>query len=247
MILTWDAATHNLCVYVDGSQRLCANSDFVNTVFGGNPNVSWGFTGSTGLYSNQQYFCPIFIPLPVILQRIDVSCADDSTILTWQTASEVNNAYFLVEKSMDSLSFQPLAFISGAGNSNTMQNYRYVDKNHEQKGMYYRLVQVDFDGKATNLGIRFIDCSNRSYGLSIEDVYQNNPLEISVNMLTGSIGKHHFQVLDANSRLISEKYQNLENLENTVNISLPEAVSGGIYIIKISNSETQVSEKVLLK
>jgi len=54
--IVWDAATKTLTTYVDGSLRLTTVRDFVATVFGGNPMVYWGFTGSTGGLFNLQRF-----------------------------------------------------------------------------------------------------------------------------------------------------------------------------------------------
>ena len=103
--VTWDPATKDLCVYVDGSQRLCCNHDFINSVFGGNPNVYWGFTGATGGYTNQQYFCPISIPLPVEMMDLKADCNNNKRILTWYTASETNNHFFTIERSEDGEKF----------------------------------------------------------------------------------------------------------------------------------------------
>lgn len=55
--IKWDAATHKLDVYFDCNLRLTYTGDIVNTIFGGNPNVYWGFTSSTGAESNLQKVC----------------------------------------------------------------------------------------------------------------------------------------------------------------------------------------------
>ncbi|MGC4101595.1 lectin-like domain-containing protein [Ferruginibacter sp.] len=56
MRVQWDAATTTLSIYIDGSLRVSAVRDLVNTVFAGNPMVYWGFTGSTGGEFNLQRF-----------------------------------------------------------------------------------------------------------------------------------------------------------------------------------------------
>ncbi len=60
--IVWDAATKTLSAYVDGDLRLAVVKDFTNTVFGGDPNVFWGFSGSTGGARNQQRFCTSLTP-----------------------------------------------------------------------------------------------------------------------------------------------------------------------------------------
>lgn len=54
--IVWDAVTKTFTAYVDGSLRLTTVRDFTATVFGGNPMVYWGFTGSTGAEFNYQGF-----------------------------------------------------------------------------------------------------------------------------------------------------------------------------------------------
>ena len=54
--IQWDVATTTLSIYVDGSLRISAVRDLVNTVFSGSPLVFWGFTGSTGGANNHQQF-----------------------------------------------------------------------------------------------------------------------------------------------------------------------------------------------
>lgn len=245
--VTWDAVAHNLCVYVDGNQRLCANSDFVNTVFGGNPLVTWGFTGSTGAYSNQQYFCPVNIPLPVSLQRLDVNCKDDKTVLNWQTASEVNNAYFVIEKASDTLSFETAGVVTGSGTSNSIKTYTFTDQNTSKGKSYYRLVQVDFDGKATNLGIRHIDCLNMSDKLNILSVMKRNEQNIEVIFNTPVSGKHKIEMLDGNSRIVSETDINADAGVVSALLGTPENPDQGIYYIRISNSQSSASSKFYIR
>lgn len=60
--VVWDASTKTYTTYVDGIQRVSVVNDFVNTTFGGNPLVFWGFTGATGGLSNEQRFCTALAP-----------------------------------------------------------------------------------------------------------------------------------------------------------------------------------------
>jgi gliding motility-associated-like protein len=66
--IKWDVATKTLSAYIDGVFRLSAVKDFTTDVFGGNPLVYWGFTGSTGGSKNLQQMCtalkPVFRFLP---------------------------------------------------------------------------------------------------------------------------------------------------------------------------------------
>ncbi|RYY32901.1 MAG: PKD domain-containing protein, partial [Sphingobacteriaceae bacterium] len=60
--VVWDATTKTLSIYFDAVQRLSIVNDLVNTTFGANPMVYWGFTGATGGLSNEQRFCTALTP-----------------------------------------------------------------------------------------------------------------------------------------------------------------------------------------
>lgn len=64
--VVWDATTNTLTVYFDGVLRLSYTGDIINTIFGGNPNVYWGFTAATGGANNQHQFCNALNPAFII-------------------------------------------------------------------------------------------------------------------------------------------------------------------------------------
>ena len=66
-------------------------------------------------------------PLPISLLDFEAVRNNESVNLNWQTASEINNAQFTIERSRDAIIFEELASLKGAGNSNTVQNYQRVD------------------------------------------------------------------------------------------------------------------------
>ena len=63
-----------------------------------------------------------------------------------ETATELNNAGFSIQRSKDNNKFIDLAFIKGKGTTTTLTSYRYIDKSGLSGKYYYRLKQVDYDG-----------------------------------------------------------------------------------------------------
>jgi hypothetical protein len=99
-------------------------------------------------------------PLPVELISFLAVPEDEAIRVTWVTASETNNSFFEVEKSVDGESFQLVARISGAGTTQNRTEYEIVDNKPSPGVSYYRLVQHDFDGTTTFsklLKIQFTD------------------------------------------------------------------------------------------
>ena len=85
-------------------------------------------------------------PLPVELVSFDGAYENPVVTLTWQTASELNNDYFTLERSASGTQFETLAKISGAGTSSQAHSYSYIDASPFPKVTYYRLKQTDYDG-----------------------------------------------------------------------------------------------------
>ena len=86
------------------------------------------------------------IPLPIELIYFDGKMDNNIVKLEWSTASEQNNDFFTVEKSINLKDWKIMCNIKGAGNSNTIKSYIVYDKIFDCALIYYRLKQTDFDG-----------------------------------------------------------------------------------------------------
>lgn len=95
-------------------------------------------------------------PLPVGLVSFTANVAYNTVLLNWITALEYNNDYFLIEKSIDGKEFELLGKVSPHEDAGT-KVYSYRDINPVEGISYYRLIQVDKDGKSHELGVQAID------------------------------------------------------------------------------------------
>jgi hypothetical protein len=89
----------------------------------------------------------VVVPLPIELSFFQARQIQKGVQLNWTTTSEINNAFFRVEHSVDGYEWKEIIRLSGAGNSQTMLEYETVDWQALQGMNYYRLVQEDFDGQ----------------------------------------------------------------------------------------------------
>ncbi len=106
-------------------------------------------TGSGG-YQLLPRYTTDFLPnnsLPVELSTFTAKVSQKSVVLTWQTATETNNAGFDVERSSGNTNFQKIAFVKGNGNSTGKNSYSFADQNLEAGSYSYRLKQIDYSGK----------------------------------------------------------------------------------------------------
>ena len=140
-------------------------------------------------------------PLPVTLLYFKVYCVGKYVALKWETASEINCDYYLVERSTDGISWEGVAYIQGAGNSNEISTYSWAD-NYDSNGaaLYYRLTQFDYNGDKEILGIQSIICNaatDDSWVTINTDIFNNilinftategEPYEIKVFNLLGEL------------------------------------------------------------
>lgn len=97
--------------------------------------------------------------LPVTLSAFSVTPQGNSALLHWQTASEKNNHYFEVERtqSLFENDWETLAVVTGAGHSDIPIDYYYQDQQINPGRSYYRLKQVDFDGRFEYSEIKYVN------------------------------------------------------------------------------------------
>ena len=96
-------------------------------------------------------------PLPISLISFQGEKNSSYNNLLWTTASEKNNDYFSIEKTIDGVNFENIGNVKGAENSIYSNSYKLTDNNIESILNYYRLVQTDFDGKKTYSNLISID------------------------------------------------------------------------------------------
>ncbi|MDT8411942.1 MAG: T9SS type A sorting domain-containing protein [Vicingaceae bacterium] len=162
---------------------------------------------------------------------------DNSNVLKWATLTEINNDYFTLERSTDAISFETIATIKGAGNSNTLHYYNYIDatlnlKHQTSNIFYYRLKQTDFDGTYSYSDV--IAIKNETNGLEV--YYHENYLNISVSTESISV-----QVVDLAGRVV---YSNNQLQKNRIDLSF---LSKGIYIYRIELPTTILSDKIVVQ
>jgi Secretion system C-terminal sorting domain len=104
-----------------------------------------GWVVSTGSNTAGAYNSPL--PLPVRLLFFQSETTQEGVNLSWQTSEEANNSHFEVQRSSDAQNFEGIGRVAGRGNSTETNTYTLTDATPRLGLNYYRLKQVDFDGK----------------------------------------------------------------------------------------------------
>ena len=176
-------------------------------------------------------------PLPVELVQFNADCQNNGTVkLSWTTASEINNDYFDVQKSFDASDFFSIGTVAGNGNSNTINYYEFIDE--ESGTAYYRLKQVDFDGKFDYSDVVVASCKTDNFEIKAYDNFSG----FAVQVLANFSDKVTIEIVDTRGRLIASKSVNI--IEGMNNFQLDENISTGIYFIRLNGEKMNESLKV---
>lgn len=160
-------------------------------------SVSTG-TGGSGAQGVQQAYVASN-PLPVHFKSFTGKCVGDQTSLTWETTSEISNAFFVVEKSLDGRQWRALSKVTGAFNSNEIRRYQYTDNAGDGKTSYYRIRQEDADGKTTiTNAITVFGCGG---SLEMISIYPNPTLE-GVSVSTNAKDQFKYALYDLKGILL---------------------------------------------
>ena len=156
-------------------------------------------------------------------------------ILEWATSSEQNSKEFKVERSLDAINFSAISTVPAAGNSSSISNYDYTDRNIDQLNssvMYYRLRQVDLDNTYSYSAVVRLTYKETA---SINSIVYPNPASRTLTITVGDknlVGTMAF-IYDMNGRLIESIKISAQS--QTVDIS---RYTNGIYLIRLDNKET---------
>ena len=138
----WSVAASGSDIYVGGNFRQTANFN--------NPSASGSNELSTIAITGDAFVAGYSIAsLPIELLSFEGQHTEKGNLLTWTTASEIQNKGFDIERSKDGIRFDKIGFVDGNGTVSQVQNYRFEDYTHlksSEKVVYYRLKQLDFDG-----------------------------------------------------------------------------------------------------
>lgn len=185
-------------------------------------------------------------PLPIQLLSFDAKKeGDDCVKLEWQTLGEVNNDYFVVERSVDGVSFEQLFEQPGMGNISDYVSYSKIDSFPHQGVSYYRLKQVDLNGDYTYSQIRSVSFE----GISIVAAYPNPAIDNVVLLLNSSFPTTAIiQIFDPLGKEMLRKQQKIGNELTTLDINIA-ALPTSSYIIKVTTEDNGrfFTQKQILK
>ena len=198
------------------------------------------FTGysSVGLLSTGE-LVPL-TTLPINLTSFTGKNENSSVRLSWSTASEQNNNRFEVLRAGEDQNFKKIGSVQGNGNSSKNLYYNFDDRTPLAGHNYYKLKQIDFDGKSEEFGPIVIKTDIKS--INFEVYATKNNADVSLNILGIKAEKVTIKIFDLTGRKLTEKTFDLEVGNNQFNLNMLN-MSEGIYVATLTTDQNFLSKK----
>lgn len=173
--------------------------------------------------------------LPIELVSFDAQLDKMNQVaITWATASEENNDFFTIERSIDGLNFSMLDTMNGAGNSNSLLEYEYIDKYPVAGTNYYRLKQTDYDGKFEYFKIVSVYMEAVQTEFSVISLGPNPYKDhFEVNFFSGDNKDVHLKLMDMQGNTIFSKSLETQIGQNSYIYYDQENLQPGVYLFTI--------------
>lgn len=238
----------NTDVYGAGSRNTWVMVTLQYTATGGEQYMTIGqfrhgvtsFPDGQGAYYLFDNFSFSPVSLPVTLQYFNAAKEGATALLKWGTVNEQGNKGFEVERSADGKNFSPIGFVPAqapGGNSNAALSYKFTDSEPPAGLNYYRLKQIDKDGKSVLSEVKAISFA----AVSAIEVYpnpaQNGVVQVKGNHIT------HISAYTISGQLVNIQV-NYHPLENR--LEFPEQASGN-YILRIVSGGDVHSVKITVQ
>lgn len=224
------------------------NSSSAWAFFGNNGLATYFTTAITATAGNISGFSDFAIgiatssvaatTLPVSFISFDAKANGSAALLNWQTATEINNARFDIEHSTDGNNWNKVGEVLSLGsNSNTTKAYSYLHTNTAKGNNYYRLKQVDIDGRFEYSATRLV---NISANRDVEIVLYPNPVKNKLYITGVSSNTINVSLLTLSGKIITTA-----QLQNNI-LNIPQTLPNGTYLVQITTESSSLSKLILV-
>ncbi|MCV9386409.1 T9SS type A sorting domain-containing protein [Reichenbachiella ulvae] len=187
--------------------------------------------------------------LPVELISFTANLLEDAVEIKWSTASEIDNDYFVIERSTDGKIYEALGEVTGFGTTNERQDYSFIDDRPYFGISYYRLVQYDFDGTESIFGPLSINNDQFKEGIDL-NLYPNPSTSGEFNLKINSGDENsliQLVIYDMSGQMIYSNQYSAQLGTQIIPININNQSGPGIYHVKVSQGYNQVIQKLVIR
>jgi hypothetical protein len=188
----------------------------------GYANGTWTSSNYTGTFSPFIVATSLAV-LPVEWQKVSAKNRGNANLIEWSTASEKNNAHFDIQHSTNGIDFQSISNVKGKGTTNAVSNYSYEHSTPAIGTNYYRLRQIDADGKESLSKVVSVQNFGQKTGVKI---YPNLASD-RITVLTNSDVEQNFNITNLLGQTVL-----VGRVTNAADVTISQ-LSVGTYFFKL--------------
>jgi hypothetical protein len=171
-----------------------------------------------------------FSMLPVNFTSFHINKSGNNIQLVWSTDIEIRNSHYEIERSINGRDWSKIAVVLSAANSNNGGNYDYTDQNILGEVVYYRLRQVDLDGRSTYSSVKTIRLSEAISAIKIYGSEKKVIIDLSAAIKNTVV----VSIVNNNGQVIHQ--QSYSNPSYKINLNL-YYIANGAYIVHVANNK----------
>lgn len=168
--------------------------------------------------------------VPVTLTSFSAIKQNSESKLSWQTASETNSNYFIIEYSVDGINFSEIGRLNAAGNSTGLRNYSFIHHTPVKGNNYYRLKLINTDERVNIYPVRLVHFSS----LDIIDITLfPNPASDKITLRSSQSGIREISVMTLAGQIIKRQ---LGDNQQQFDIDI-SGLAKGTYLVMINGGD----------
>ena len=182
-------------------------------------------------------------PFPVEIVNFGVMADEGNARISWATASEINNDFFSIERSLDGAMFSSIGEVKGNGTSFEINEYEYIDYQPFAGKSYYRLKQVDFDGS-----FEFSDVEELNMDVERVELYPNPAKRsegIFIHLSLNSAREIDFSLTDISGRKVITSSFFAQAGSDFIKVGTPN-IPQGIYWAQLISEDEAILQKLIV-
>jgi len=180
----------------------------------------------------------------IYLNPIKIKPMEVGNLISWTTTQEVDNQYFVIEKSKDGIEFSRVGDVKGAGFSNTAQTYRFLDFALGEIKLFYRLSHYSSDGNYTVSETFSLERANSNNLMitSMNSAITDRNLNLSIKSKVNSSAS--FEIKNYQGRIVKKGNKKIERGLNVLSFNLMDLKIGKYELVLNASGE---NERILIR
>ena len=175
-------------------------------------------------------------PLPVTIASFDAKRVGADAYISWTSAQEINSKGYNVQVSTNGSEYRDLGFVASTSpNSSSARSYSFTDTEKNKVGVrYYRLQQVDVDGKSSYVTPRTVTFEGKATASGVLAYPNPFTYEMRLSLNSAVSGEALVRITDMTGRFIAQRQLAVSTGANDVSVQDVANLKSGIYILTVS-------------